>query len=88
MLNDRQEKVLLRMFREGPEGFKGGLSAGNYGTITGASPATVTRDLVDLTAKGALLRVGERRHARYHLGVPLHSVPRVTLDERGALKES
>ena len=88
MLNDRQEKVLLRMFREGPEGFKGGLSAGNYGTITGASPATVTRDLVDLTARGALVRDGERRHARYHLGVPLRSVPRVTLDERGALMES
>lgn len=88
MLNDRQEKVLLRMFREGPEGFNGGLSAGNYSTITGASPATATRDLVDLTAKGALVRVGDRRHARYHLGVPLRSVRRVTLDEQGALMES
>src|SRR6185437_9287762 len=39
-LNDRQEKALLRMLREGPEGFQGGLSAGNYATITGASPAT------------------------------------------------
>lgn len=28
---------------------------------SGASPATATRDLVDLTAKGALVRVGERR---------------------------
>jgi Fic family protein len=28
-LNHRQEKVLLRMLQEGPEGFKGGLSAGN-----------------------------------------------------------
>jgi Fic family protein len=44
-LNARQEKALLRMLREGPEGFKGGLSAGNYATITGASPATATRDL-------------------------------------------
>ena len=88
MLNDRQEKVLLRMFREGPEGFKGGLSAGNYSTITGASPATATRDLVDLIAKGALVRVGERRHARYHLGVPLRAVRRVTLNERGAIVES
>jgi Fic family protein len=64
-INDRQQKALLRMFREGPEGFMGGLSAGNYSTITGASPATTTRDLVDLTEKGALVRTGERKHARY-----------------------
>jgi Fic family protein len=69
-LNDRQERALLRMLREGPEGFKGGLSAGNYASITGASPATTTRDLADMVAKGALIRVGERRHARYHIAVP------------------
>ena len=71
-LNDRQEKALLRMFREGPEGFRGGLTAGKYSTITGASPATTTRDLVDLVAKGALVREGERRHARYRLSVPIN----------------
>jgi len=38
-LNPRQEKALLRMLREGPEGFTGGLSANNYIAITGASPA-------------------------------------------------
>jgi len=27
-LNPRQEEALLRMFREGPEGFPGGLSVG------------------------------------------------------------
>jgi Fic family protein len=64
-INERQQKALLRMFREGPEGFKGGLSAANYSTITGASPATTTRDLADLTEKGALVRTGERKHARY-----------------------
>jgi Fic family protein len=58
------------MLREGPEGFKGGLSAGNYVSITGASPATTTRDLADMVAKGALIRVGERRHARYHIAIP------------------
>jgi Fic family protein len=55
------------LFREGPEGFKGGLSAGNYGTITGSSPATTTRDLADLVEKNALVRKGERKHARYAL---------------------
>jgi Fic family protein len=87
-LNERQQKALLRVFREGPEGFKGGLSAGNYSTITGASPATATRDLVDLTANGALVRVGEHRHARYHLGVPLRAVRHVRINERGELLES
>ena len=87
-LNERQEKALLRMFREGPEGFKGGLSAGKYSVITGASPATTTRDLVDLVAKGALMRAGERRHARYHLDVPLRPVKQVTVNERGEVVES
>lgn len=70
-LNPRQEKALLRMFREGPEGFRGGLSAGKYSSITGASPATTTRDLADLVAKGALVREGERRYARYRLSIPV-----------------
>jgi Fic family protein len=68
-LNERQEKVLARMFREGVEGFKGGLSAENYMAITGASPATATRDLADLVVKGALTRTGERRHTRYWLNI-------------------
>ncbi len=69
-LNERQEKALLRMLGEGQDGFKGGLSAGNYIRITGAATATATRDLADMVAKGALSRVGERSHTRYHLAVP------------------
>jgi Fic family protein len=72
-INARQEKALLRMFQEGPEGFKGGLSAGNYMTITGASPATTTRDLADLVQRGAFARSGEVRHARYALNLPRSS---------------
>jgi Fic family protein len=86
-LNERQQKALQRMFKEGPEGFKGGMSAGNYGTITGASPATTTRDLADLTEKGALIRKGERRHARYKLSIPLRPVPHISLNDRGDLVE-
>jgi len=82
-LNPRQEKALLRMLREGPEGFQGGLSAGNYVTVTGASPATATRDLADLVDKGALLRVGKHRHARYHIAIPVRKVSPVALDEHG-----
>lgn len=86
-LNDRQVKVLSRMFREGPEGFQGGLNAGKYSTITGASPATTTRDLSDLVSKGALTRGGELRHARYHLSIPLRAVGQVTVNEAGNLIE-
>jgi len=64
-LNARQQKALLRLLEAGPKGFEGGLSAGNYGKITGASPATTTRDLADMVQKGALIRKGERKHARY-----------------------
>ncbi len=68
-LNPRQEKVIARMFREGIDGFKGGLSAENYISITQASRATATRDLQDLVAKGAFTRIGELRHTRYHLNI-------------------
>ena len=66
-LNDRQAKVLERMFREGPDGFQGGLSAENYIAITGTSRASTTRDLQDLVEMGALSRTGERRNTRYWL---------------------
>ena len=84
-LNDRQEKALQRMLREGPEGFKGGLSANNYIGITGATTATATRDLSDMVAKGALVKTGERRHARYNLAIPLKPVTPVVFDEHGEL---
>ncbi len=66
-LNARQEKALIRVFDAGPEGFIGGLSASNYTSITGAPAATARRDLVDLVAKGALTRTGERKGTRYWL---------------------
>jgi Fic family protein len=68
-LNERQEKVIARMFREGIDGFKGGLSAENYISISNASRATATRDLQDLVEKGALTRTGELRYTRYHLNL-------------------
>lgn len=86
-LNERQEKALLRVLREGPEGFKGGLSAGNYATITGASAPTATRDLADMVEKGALIRSGERRYARYRANVELRPVRAVAIDERGRIVE-
>lgn len=68
-LNERQQKAIARMFREGIDGFKGGLSAENYMTMTGASSATTTRDLQTLVEVGALTRTGERRYTRYFLSL-------------------
>ncbi|OGR91344.1 MAG: cell filamentation protein Fic [Elusimicrobia bacterium RIFCSPLOWO2_01_FULL_59_12] len=66
-LNPRQEKVILRMFQEGPDGFKGGMSAGKYIRIAPTSRATATRDLQDLVEKGALIRKGELKGSRYYI---------------------
>ena len=85
-LNERQKKAVLRMLREGPKGFEGGLSAGKYASITGASPATATRDLADLVAKHALVRSGEQRHTRYEIAIPLRPVLPVAIDEHGNVR--
>src|SRR5690606_14188131 len=69
LLNERQEKLLARMFREGPEGFTGGLSVKNYLANTGASRATATRDLQDLVEKNILTRTGELKSTRYFLNI-------------------
>ena len=71
-LNIRQEKALLRMLAEGPDGFQGGLSAQNDRSITGATSATATRDLAELVTLGALNRTGENRYARYSLLIGQH----------------
>jgi Fic family protein len=68
-LNERQNKALARMFREGVNGFKGGLSAEKYISITKTSRATATRDLQELVGLGALTKTGELRHTRYHLNI-------------------
>ena len=65
--NERQQKVIARMFREGIAGFKGGLSAENYLTITGTSRATATRDLQDLVEKHAFAKTGTGKGTRYQL---------------------
>jgi len=69
-INERQEKVLRRLFAAGPDGFEGGLSSGNYQSITQASPATATRDLEGLVEIGALAKTGEKRGTRYRLHLP------------------
>jgi len=64
-LNDRQIKVLNRLFDHEPEGFIGGLSAEKYLAITKTSRATATRDLQDLIELKILKKTGEGRWTRY-----------------------
>ena len=59
--------MIERMFKEGVGGFKGGLSAENYISITGAARATTTRDLQSLVEQGALIKTGELKYTRYYL---------------------
>ena len=74
LLNERQEKVVARIFREGVSGFQGGLSAENYISITGTTASTATRDLQKLVELGALFRTGERKGTRYYLNLNHPSV--------------
>ena len=65
--NKRQSKAINRMFKAGPGGFEGGMTARKYTNLTGASRATATRDLGDLVEKGALKVKGRGRSVSYVL---------------------
>ena len=65
--NERQGKVVERIFREGVEGFKGGLNAEKYINLTKTSRATATRDLQDLVSKGVFSKTGTGKGTRYYL---------------------
>ncbi len=69
VLNSRQEKVIARVLVEGLEGFKGGLSAENYISISNTSSSTATRDLQELVSIGAMRQEGQLKSTRYHLNI-------------------
>jgi Fic family protein len=67
-LPPRAEKVLRRLFAEGPRRVSEGISAAPYSRIAGVSLATATRDLAELEAAGVTLRGSEGgRSTRYLL---------------------
>lgn len=67
-INDRQTKVIQRMFLAGVNGFEGGISAQKYMRIVDCSKATATRDLTDLYRKGCVAPFPESgRSTRYAL---------------------
>ena len=65
-LNARQLKAMRRMLEE-PGGFKGGMTANKYISITKTSKATATRDLQLLVNLGVLVVAGGGRSTHYHL---------------------
>lgn len=68
-LNERQLQIVRRMLEEGPNGFKGGMSAKKYMSMTGASKATATRDLQDLADKSLFVPSGGGRSTSYKLNL-------------------
>lgn len=72
LMNDRQLKVIKRLFDAGHTGFIGGLSAENYTRIAKTSASTATRDLKDMVDKSILLKTGELKSTRYSLNIKDH----------------
>lgn len=69
-VNERQEKVLRRMFDAGPAGFEGGMTARKYVALTSCSKPTATRDLADLLARGYFVQhEGKGRSTAYDLAI-------------------
>jgi len=68
LLNERQAKMVSRMFAEGRRGFKGGITTKKYEVITRCPNRTASRDLSDLLVKGVIRQLpGGGRTTRYEL---------------------
>jgi Fic family protein len=68
-LNERQLKVIKKMWEEEPNGFEGGMTAKKYISITKTSKATATRDLQMLTELKVLINTGGGRNTNYKLNI-------------------
>ena len=69
-LNDRQARMVSRVFAEGRKGFEGRITTRKYEAITKCPNRTASRDLSDLVAKGIIIPLpGGGRTTRYELSV-------------------
>jgi Fic family protein len=69
-LNERQTKMVARVFAQGRQGFKGGITTKKYEVITKCPNRTASRDLSELLAKGIVTPLpGGGRTTRYALAV-------------------
>ena len=65
-LNERQARMVSRVFAEGRKGFAGGITTRKYEAITKCPNRTASRDLADLLAKGVIIPLpGGGRTTRY-----------------------
>lgn len=68
-MNERQKKVINRMLDEGIKGFKGGMNAKKYISITETSKATATRDLQELVSINVFTINGLGRSTSYVINI-------------------
>ncbi|MCA1778190.1 MAG: Fic family protein [Xanthomonadaceae bacterium] len=69
-LNERQARMVSRVFAEGRKGFEGGITTRKYEAITRCPNRTASRDLSDLVAKRIIIPLrGGGRTTRYELNV-------------------
>ena len=69
-LNERQARMVSRVFAEGRKGFEGGITTRKYEAITKCPNRTASRDLSDLVAKRIIIPLpGGGRTTRYELTV-------------------
>jgi len=67
--SDRAKKVILRMFEDGRDGIRAGLSAAKWVRMTKVAKRTAERDLADLAAVGAIVPVNGGPQTRYQLNI-------------------
>ena len=69
-LNERQARMVSRVFAEGRRGCEGGITTRKYEAITKCPNRTASRDLSDLVAKGIIIPLpGGGRTTRYELTI-------------------
>jgi Fic family protein len=69
-LNERQARMVSRVFAEGRRGFEGGITTRKYEAITKCPNRTASRDLSNLVAKGIIIPLpGGGRTTRYELTI-------------------
>ena len=67
-MNDRQKKMVARVFAEGIDGFEGGINTRKYCRLTKCSRATAFRDLNNMLKRGMIVkRPGLGRSVSYDL---------------------
>ena len=59
------KKGINKMFDQGVDGFKGGMTARKYISINKTTKSTATRDLQDLVDKNVFVRKGVGRSTAY-----------------------